>query len=79
MIGGQVVDVQSENKVISKDKLDFIHLNKTAAIIVGLYESWCNNWRASEDELEKITKYGKNIGLSFQIVDDILDIVGDED
>lgn len=33
---------------------------------------------ASEEELENVTKYAKNIGLSFQIVDDILDIVGDE-
>ena len=78
MIGGQVVDVQSENKVISKDKLDFIHLNKTAAIIIGCMRAGAIIGDACEEDLEKITKYGKNIGLSFQIVDDILDIVGDE-
>lgn len=78
MIGGQVVDVQSENKVISKEKLDYIHLNKTAAIIIGCMRAGAIIGDATEDELEKITKYGKNIGLSFQIVDDILDIVGDE-
>lgn len=78
MIGGQVVDVQSENKQISKEKLDYIHNNKTAAIIIGCMRAGAIIGDATEDELENITKYAKNIGLSFQIVDDILDIVGDE-
>lgn len=78
MIGGQVVDVESENKIIDKDKLDFIHLNKTAAMIVGCMRAGAIIGGASEAKLEKVTKYGKNIGLSFQIVDDILDITGDE-
>lgn len=78
MIGGQVVDVESENKIIDKDKLDFIHLNKTAAMIIGCMRAGAIIGGASQEELEKVTKYGKNIGLSFQIVDDILDITGDE-
>jgi len=78
MIGGQVVDVESENKIIDKDKLDFIHLNKTAAMIIGCMRAGAIIGGANEEELEKVTKYGKNIGLSFQIVDDILDITGDE-
>lgn len=78
MIGGQVVDVQSENKQISKDKLDYIHNNKTAAIIIGCMRAGAIIGDASEEYLDEITKYAKNIGLSFQIVDDILDIVGDE-
>ena len=78
MIGGQVVDVESENKTISKDKLDFIHLNKTAAIIIGCMRAGAIIGNANAEELEKITRYGRNIGLSFQIVDDILDIIGDE-
>ena len=78
MIGGQVVDVESENKFIDKDKLDFIHLNKTAALIVACMRAGAIVGGANEDELQRITKYGKNIGLSFQIVDDILDITGDE-
>ena len=64
---------------IDKDKLDFIHLNKTAAMIVGCMRAGAIIGDASEEELEKITKYSENIGLSFQIVDDILDIVGDEE
>ena len=78
MIGGQVVDVESENKEISKEKLDYIHNNKTAAIIIGCMRAGAIIGDASEEQLENITKYAKNIGLSFQIVDDILDIVGDQ-
>lgn len=79
MIGGQVVDVESENKIIEKEKLDFIHLNKTAAMIVGCMRAGAIIGGATEEQLDRITKYGKNIGLSFQIVDDILDITGDEE
>lgn len=79
MIGGQVVDVESENKVIDKDKLDFIHLNKTAAMIIGCMRAGAIVGGADKEALEKITTYAKNIGLSFQIVDDILDIVGEEE
>ena len=78
MIGGQVVDIQSENKKISKEKLDYIHNNKTAAIIVGCMRAGAIIGNATESQLESINKYAKNIGLSFQIVDDILDIIGDE-
>ncbi len=78
MIGGQVVDIESENKKINIDKLDFIHMNKTAAIMVGCMRAGAIIGGANEVQLENITKYARNIGLSFQIVDDILDIVGDE-
>lgn len=78
MIGGQVVDVQSENQQIPKEKLDYIHNNKTAAIMIGCMRAGAIIGNANEEELDKITKYANNIGLSFQIVDDILDIVGDE-
>ncbi|CEO26913.1 polyprenyl synthetase family protein [Paraclostridium sordellii] len=78
MIGGQVVDIESEGKKIDMDKLDFIHMNKTAAIIIGCMRAGAIIGNATDKQLEDITKYAKNIGLSFQIVDDILDIVGDE-
>lgn len=78
MIGGQVVDVQSENEQIPKQKLDYIHNNKTAAIIIGCMRAGAIIGDANEEQIDEITKYAKNIGLSFQIVDDILDIVGDE-
>ena len=78
MIGGQVVDVESENKQIEKEKLDYIHMNKTAAMMVGCMRAGATIGGANFEQMEEITKYAKNIGLSFQIVDDILDIVGDE-
>ena len=77
MIGGQVVDIESEDKAIKKEKLDFIHMNKTAAMIVGCMRAGAIIGYASEEDLQNITRYAKNIGLAFQIVDDILDIVGD--
>lgn len=78
MIGGQVVDVESENKKIEKEKLDYIHNNKTAAMIIGCMRAGAIVGGANTEELKCISNYAKNIGLSFQIVDDILDIVGDE-
>lgn len=78
MIGGQVVDIESEDKKIDIKKLDFIHLNKTAAIIIGCMRAGAIIGDATEEQLENITKYAENIGLSFQIADDILDITGDE-
>lgn len=78
MIGGQVVDVESENKQIEKEKLDYIHMNKTATMMVGCMRAGATIGGANSEQMEEITKYAKNIGLSFQIVDDILDIVGDE-
>lgn len=78
MIAGQVVDVESEGKKIDKEKLDFIHINKTAAMIIACVRSGAILAGASEEKLNALTVYGKKIGLAFQIIDDILDIEGDE-
>lgn len=78
MIGGQVVDLLSENKQISKETLDFIHNNKTAALIIASIKAGAILGGANEEELRCLTEFAKNIGLGFQITDDILDIIGDE-
>lgn len=78
MIGGQVVDVESEGKKIDIDKLNFIHNYKTAAMIVGSCLAGAYLGGASEDEIQKVKDYALSIGLAFQIEDDILDIIGDE-
>lgn len=78
MIGGQVVDIESEGKIIEKDKLHYIHINKTAALIIGCMRAGAIIGGATEHELNVISCYAKKIGLAFQVVDDILDIEGDE-
>lgn len=76
MIGGQVVDIISEGKKISKDELNYMHLKKTgelirASAIVGAILAGAN-----EDDINKLNDFGKKLGLVFQIKDDILDVVG---
>lgn len=79
MIGGQVVDLESENKPVDIETVDFIHKHKTAALIIASMRSGAIIGGASENELEVITNYAEKIGLAFQIIDDILDIVGDQE
>lgn len=73
MIGGQVLDMESENKCIDKDTLDVIHLNKTGALIAAATKMGAILGNASAREIDIFEAYGKYIGKVFQIVDDILD------
>ena len=74
MIGGQVLDMESENKEISKDTLDIIHLNKTGAMIAAATKMGAVLGGGSAREISLLEAYGKYIGKVFQIVDDILDV-----
>lgn len=74
MIGGQVVDVMSEEKQIDMETLLFIHRNKTSALIQSSMMIGAVLAGASEEEVAKIEKIGEDIGLAFQIQDDILDV-----
>ena len=74
MIGGQVVDVESEGKKISKDILDFIHELKTSALIESSMMIGAILAGASEEAVKDIEKVAKNVGIAFQIQDDILDV-----
>ena len=76
MVGGQVVDVQSEGQVVAAETLDYIHTRKTAALIRGAAPVGALLAGASESQLAALTTYGDRIGLAFQIVDDILDVEG---
>ncbi len=78
MIGGQVVDLLSEGKEIDKETLEFIHINKTSAMIEASIKAGALIGGATEGQYSVLSNYGKNIGLAFQIVDDILDVTGDE-
>ncbi len=82
MIGGQVVDIESEGKSgdeINMDIIRFIHENKTAAMIESSMMIGAALAGASDEELGIIERIGSDIGLAFQIEDDILDIEGDTD
>lgn len=78
MIGGQVADIISEDQEISAEKLNYIHVHKTGALIEAAMVSGAILAEATAEEVEKIRQVGKNLGLAFQIKDDVLDIVGDE-
>ncbi len=77
MIGGQVVDLQSEGKEIDTKTLQYIHTHKTGALFITSIRSGALLSEASEQELTALTGYAKNFGLAFQITDDLLDILGD--
>ena len=77
LIGGQVEDILGEGRDISKSDLDFIHLNKTAALITASLEMGLLHASPSAEELADIRKAGRAMGLAFQIVDDILDATSD--
>ena len=74
MIGGQVVDVESEGQAVSKDKLDIIYRLKTSALIESSMMIWAVLAGASREEIDKIRKVAEDVGVAFQIQDDILDV-----
>lgn len=77
MIGGQMIDIESENKKIDMETLKYIHKNKTGKLLRLPIEIGCLISDASKDLREKLEKFANLIGLAFQIKDDILDIEGD--
>jgi geranylgeranyl diphosphate synthase type II len=76
MVGGQVVDIESEGKAFSAETLDYIHTHKTAALIRASLCAGSLIARGSTEELAAIKACGAALGLAFQIVDDILDVEG---
>jgi geranylgeranyl diphosphate synthase type II len=76
MVGGQVVDIESEGQAVSAATLDFIHLRKTAALIRASLAVGAMLAGARPEALAAITTAGERLGLAFQIVDDILDVEG---
>ena len=76
MVGGQVVDIESEGKVISGEMLDYIHLHKTAALIRVALRVGAVLAGGREEVVDAISRAGEALGLAFQIVDDILDVEG---
>ncbi len=75
MIGGQVVDIESEGKSVDIDTVTFIHKNKTAALIESAMLIGAVLAGATTEEQDKVEQVAANIGIAFQIQDDILDVV----
>ncbi len=78
MIGGQVVDLKSEGKKVSLEELRYIHSLKTGALIEASCEMGAILAGADEDTVLRVKRYAQNLGIAFQVQDDILDVVADE-
>ena len=76
MVGGQVVDIESEGKTITPETLEYIHLHKTAALIRAAMRVGALLGGGGPAAVEAIGDAGRDLGLAFQIVDDILDVEG---
>lgn len=74
MIGGQVVDLESEGKAIDAGILEYIHQCKTGALLRACVRCGALAAGAGETEMKVLTAFGEKIGLAFQVVDDILDV-----
>ncbi|MCK5913934.1 MAG: polyprenyl synthetase family protein [Desulfuromusa sp.] len=78
MVGGQVVDMEMEEKTIDLPTLEYIHTHKTGALILAAIEVGALLGGASDEQRQALYHYGETAGLAFQIADDILDIVADQ-
>lgn len=78
MIGGQVIDITSEGRKLSPAALDYLHKCKTGALIRASVVSGAILCGADKKTVAAFGAYGEKIGLAFQIVDDMLDVTGDE-
>lgn len=76
MVAGQVADLECEHKEVSPDMLSFIHTNKTSAFIKSSVMAGAYLGGADAQTLDKFSEYGESLGLAFQIVDDIQDVIG---
>jgi len=78
MIAGQVIDLESENKIVDGDTLRVMHQKKTGALIKAALKSGAIVSGAREEKLQALEEFAGHLGLAFQITDDILDVEGDE-
>lgn len=76
MVGGQVFDIQAENKDIDLDTLQTIHKHKTGMLIRAAVRMGAIAAGANDRQLDDLTGYAEDIGLAFQIADDVLNVTG---
>ncbi len=78
MVGGQVVDLETSDRASDPRTLDYIHRAKTGAFIRAAVRCGALCARAGEGDLLRVSSFGEKVGLAFQIVDDLLDVLGSE-
>ena len=79
MVGGQSADMEGENRELTLEELQYIHRHKTGDLLVFCVRAGALLAGATAPQLAALTVYAERIGLAFQIQDDILDVVGDEE
>ena len=77
LIGGQMTDIESEGHSLSAETLDFIHRNKTGALLTASISMGFEFWQPSYQQRKLAQVLGEAIGMAFQIIDDILDATAD--
>ncbi len=78
MVGGQVVDMDSQGQEVTPETLQYIHAHKTGALLTASVLAGAMLAGATPEQIAPLREYGAHIGLAFQIADDILDVTGDE-
>lgn len=79
MVGGQIIDISSKKKDLTIKEIKQMHKLKTASLISFSCKAGAIIGGASEEEIEAFELYGENLGIAFQIIDDVLDKTGDKD
>jgi geranylgeranyl diphosphate synthase type II len=79
MVGGQALDIQSENRRVSLSELEAIHRGKTGDLIIYSVRLGAVVSGSTEDQLDLLTSFAGRLGLAFQIQDDILDVTGNQE
>lgn len=78
MVAGQASDIENENRQCSKEMIDYIHLNKTASLIISAIIAGAYLGCADDEKRSDLSNYAECVGLAYQILDDILDVCGDQ-
>ena len=79
IVGGQVLDIESEGKSVPLSTVDYIHTHKTGALIAASMAVGAVIGGATASQYKKLLAGGKKLGLAFQIIDDLLDEEGEEE